>query len=49
MTSPEERPEERESDLLAKLFDIRSFTDATGWQPAPFRVTAADVGQAPGG
>jgi hypothetical protein len=26
MTSPEERPEERESDLLAKLFDIRSFT-----------------------
>jgi hypothetical protein len=28
MTSPEERPEERESDLLAKLFDIRSFTGA---------------------
>ena len=26
MTSPEERPDERESDLLAKLFDIRSFT-----------------------
>jgi hypothetical protein len=28
MTSPEERPQERESDLLAKLFDIRSFTGA---------------------
>ena len=28
MTSPEERPDERESDLLAKLFDIRSFTGA---------------------
>jgi hypothetical protein len=28
MTSPEERPEERESDLLAQLFDIRSFTGA---------------------
>jgi hypothetical protein len=28
MTSPEERPQERESDFLAKLFDIRSFTGA---------------------
>ena len=28
MTSPEERPQEREGDLLAKLFDIRSFTGA---------------------
>jgi hypothetical protein len=28
MTSPEESPQERESDLLAKLFDIRSFTGA---------------------
>jgi len=28
MTSPEERPDERESDLLATLFDIRSFTGA---------------------
>jgi hypothetical protein len=26
MTSPEERPQKQEGDLLAKLFDIRSFT-----------------------
>src|SRR6185312_5187565 len=26
MTSPEERPGEQSTDLLAKLFDIRSFT-----------------------
>jgi hypothetical protein len=28
MTSPEERPDEQAGDLLAKLFDIRSFTGA---------------------
>jgi hypothetical protein len=28
MTSPEERPGEQSTDLLAKLFDIRSFTGA---------------------
>ena len=28
MTSPEERPGEQGTDLLAKLFDIRSFTGA---------------------
>ena len=28
MTSPEERPGEQNTDLLAKLFDIRSFTGA---------------------
>jgi hypothetical protein len=28
MTSPEERAGERDTDLLAKLFDIRSFTGA---------------------
>jgi len=28
MTSPEERPGEQSADLLAKLFDIRSFTGA---------------------
>ena len=28
MTSPEERAQEQEGDLLAKLFDIRSFTGA---------------------
>jgi hypothetical protein len=28
MTSPEERPGEQTTDLLAKLFDIRSFTGA---------------------
>ena len=29
--------------------DIDSFTAAAGWQPARFRLTSADVGQAPGG
>ena len=28
MTTPEERPGEQSTDLLAKLFDIRSFTGA---------------------
>jgi hypothetical protein len=28
MTSPQERPEESSADLLAKLFDLRTFTGA---------------------
>jgi len=40
------------SDAVDRLtrsldFDLASFTAASGWRPAPFQVTAADVGRAP--